>query len=295
MMKQTRPWAYILTLLAVLTVTSCGKLSKEQKEKNNQLIEAAHKQKDYNRLLQLADSMEAANGISQAKACYWRGYAYDHLKQRKEAEDNWRKSMEAALASNSEDDQQMYAKSASYLANMFCMERDFQSALQLAAPVVQKLQEQKRDTTSNYINLLIYVGLSRVGLGTDEKEAEGNFELALKKHQENIKRHRTDAAYKDAIAGLINISYHCVRVGKYQEALYYTRNFGELLAEYEQRPGVDAAYIDKQVGRYTIYKTQAQKKLGQEKEAATTYEAFLATNFSKSAEAKKLIEEYQIQ
>ena len=293
-MKPTKSWSLLVLLIALVTVVSCSRgVSKEQKMKNQQLLEDAQKHKDYNKVLQLADSLEAEGCMSQAQACYWRGYAYDRMKERDKAESYWKQAMEIVSKSGNNEDLDMYEKSASHLANLLCLNRDFEGTLAIAVPAVKLLEEQKRDTTSDYVNLLIYIGLSQVSTGASEDDAESAFLLANKKHQENIARNRNDATYKEAIAGLVNIAYYCVNAGKYQAALYYTSSFGELLGEYERRPEADAVYVDRQVGRYTIYKAKALKMLGQNREAANTYEAFQATEFSKSSEGKHLAEEYQ--
>ena len=124
------------------------------------------------------------------------------------------------------------------------------------------------------------------------EESKHGFFRAYNKHLENIKKKRSDAAYKDAIAGLINVAFYCVKAEKYQDALYYTRYFGELLAEYELRPDVNPEYIDRQIGRYDIYKAQALRGLGKKEEAAETFEAFQTTEFSTTAEGLSLAEEY---
>lgn len=293
-MKQTNSWSLLVILITIVTIISCSKgVSKEQKMRNKQMMEAAQKQKDYNKVLQLADSLEAEGCMSQAQACYWRGYAYDRMKEKDKAEAYWRQAMDIVSKSGSNEDIDMYEKSASHLANLLCLNSDFKGTLQMALPAIKLLDEQKRDTTSDYVNLLIYIGLSQVSTGASEDDAESAFLLARKKHQENIARNRNDATYKEAIAGLVNIAYYCVNAGKYQAALYYTSSFGELLSEYQHRPEADAAYMDRQVGRYTIYKAKALKMLGRRREASNTYDAFLATDFSKTGEGKHLAEEYQ--
>ena len=279
----------MLTLAVVaLMLAACGHHSQEA----DQMMEAAYQSKNYDRLLTLADSLETAGSLSQAKACYWRGYAFDRLKQQEKAEQQWRKAMALTEQSGGDDDVAVYVKSASRLANLLTIKGDYKGTLQMAVPATERLSELKCDTTSDYVNLLIYVGCCQAALGDSKEASDNTFRLALRKHLENIKRNHSDASYKDAIAGLINVAYYCVKVERYEEALLYTSNFCDLLAEYEQHPDVDADYIDKQVGRYTIYKAQALEGIGQKEEAAQTYAAFLETRFSKTPEGLRLAEEY---
>ena len=283
-----------LLLTAVLSVTtlifcSCTKRSTDEAK---QMMDKAYKSKDYQRLLTLADSLEREGDLLPSAAYYWRGYVCDRTKRKQEAVGYWQLAIAEAAESDADEDVDIYVKSASRLANQLCVDGDYVAALKMARPVVERLEQLKCDTTSDYINLLIYIGLSQVGLGQSEEESHQGFYRACEKHRQNIDRLHSDDAYKDAIAGLVNIAYYCVMAEKYEPALYYTRNFGELLIEYEQHRGVDSAYIDRQIGRYTIYKATALRHLGRQKEADATYNAFLETKFSKSNEGQSMVMHY---
>lgn len=273
---------------ATLLVTACGGSGKSQEAE--QLIETAYQQKDYQRIQQLADSLEAEGDLQKGKADYWRGYACDRQKDKKQAEQYWRAALTETEGSTAPADLEIYAKSASRLANLLSINGNYEETLQMALPVAERLEKLQCDTTSDYVNLLIYIGCCQVCVGNVANDTDYGFYRALKKHRENIDKNHSDAAYKDAIAGLINIAYICVKVGKYQDALDYTRHFGELLSEYEYRPGVSADYIDRQLGRYDIYKAQALTGLGRRAEAAEVMESFRMTNFSKTPEGRAFAE-----
>lgn len=280
----------LLTLLLAATLGACSHKSNDEAIA---LVDQVYKAKDYNRLMALADSLQDEGDLLPSTADYWRGYACDRMKRKQEAATYWQRSIDEAAKSESDEDTENYVKSASRLANQLCVAGDYKGTLQVAEPVVARLQQLGRDNTSDYINLLIYIGLSQVSTGQSEEQIHQGFLLACEKHRQNIDSNHSDDAYKDAIAGLVNIAYYCVVAKKYEEALYYTRSFGELLIEYEQRPGVDASYIDRQVGRFTIYKSLAQDRLGRKADAEATYKAFLETNFSRSPEGKAMAANYQ--
>lgn len=290
MMRQMKQWMAIATVTVLLT-SACVGSTKEERLRADQMMEAAHKSKNYDRMLTLADSLEQTGGLSAAKANYWRGYACDRMKQADKAEAYWRQSMEDSQSKGNED-MDTYAKAASRLANLLSVKGDYEGTLQMAMPAAKHLEALKRDTTSDYENLLIYINLCRAATSNSDEELKDGFDRAYQKHMENIQKNRNDASYKSAIAGIINIAYYCIRVKKYQYALHYTRDFGELLAEYEQREGVSADYVDRQLGRYDIYKAIAQRGLGQLEEADQTFEAYLETRFSKTPEGEALAEDY---
>ena len=81
-------------ILAAVLMTGCNdEPSRELTKKADSLIEAAQKQRNYNLMLQLADSLENEGGLSTAKAYYWRGYASDKLNQKRMAEFYWNASL----------------------------------------------------------------------------------------------------------------------------------------------------------------------------------------------------------
>ena len=278
---------WIFAMIPLLFAISCGsKGSSENSIEADTKMEKAYKAKDYQQMLTLADELESSGIMTTAKADYWRGYANDRMKRKRMAEFYWKSSLNGAANSTNSEDMDIYAKSASRLANMLTVRGDYENALKNAIPVAERLEELKCDTTSDYINLLIYIGCCQAGIGKAGDTTTDGFDRAYQKHLDNIEKHHSDAAYKDAIAGLINIAYACITIEDYKDALTWTDNFGKLLGEYEQRPGTSDDYIDKQLARYNIYKTIALEGLGKKEEAAKVYDAFMTTQFSKTPEGR---------
>ena len=271
---------------AMLTAACSSGPSKEQSAKAERMIETAHKARDFNRLMTLADSLVNQGDLSQADAYYWKGYASDRMKKNRMAEFYWKTALETAGNSDSKEDLDTYAKAASRLANLLSVRGDYEGTLKIGLPAAKRLEELKCDTTSDYMNLLIYIGCCQAEVGNGESDAEDLFKRAYQKHKENIDKTHRDAAYKDAIAGLINIAYFYNFTQNYQAALKWTNLFGEMLNEYEQHSDTNAEYIDKQLARFHIYQAIALQGLGKEEEAAKVYEAFKTTQFSKTPEGK---------
>ena len=291
MIGRRRRWlmgAAIITCCISLFTSCSNQPSEEQTAKAEQLVEAAHKANDYQQLMLLADSLEKDGSLSSAKAYYWRGYASDRTNHRRMAEFYYDTALKAAGTA----DPEICAKAASRLANLVSIRGDYESVLKFAAPIAKQLEEMKCDTTSDYINLLIYIGCCQAGLGQTGDEMTDGFDKAYQKHLDNVKKNHTDVAYKDAIAGLINITYACLSTKDYRSALRWNAKFGELVNEYEQRPGITSSYIDKQQARYNIYQSQALVGQGKADEAARAYEAFRATAFSRTPEGRIMANDY---
>ena len=285
----------ITVLLTALLIIGCeNKPSQEQITRGNALIESAYKKKNYEQIQLLADSLGRTDVLAPSKAYYWLGYASDRLKKMRMAEFYWKASLEAAANSTSDENTDIYAKSASRLTNLLSVRGDYENALKIAIPAAERLEKLECDTTSDYVNLLIYIGCCQAGLGNSGESTEDGFKRAYNKHLENIEKNHTDEAYKDAIAGLINIAYACNYTKNYKAALNWISHFGELIGEYEQRPSTDGDYIDKQVARFDIYKAIALEGLDMKDEAAQVYERDLETNYSKTPEGRINANDYLV-
>ena len=266
---------------------------KNQINEADKLIEASQRNKNYNELITVVDSLESNGIITPTKACYWRGYACDKMNRQRLAEYYWKASIDAAKESTDNDEMIYYAKSASRLANMLSVRGDYEEGLNISIPVASKLESLKCDSTSDYLNILIYIGCCQEGMGTAEGNADG-FVKAYQRHMENIETYHNDVVYKDGITGLINIAYDYIFAKKWQEALIWTTRFGQVLSDYEQRPDADADYIDRQLARYDIYHAISLQGLGKAEEAAKAYDKFLTTNFSKTPKGRIDANDYLI-
>ena len=280
-------------MLTVLPFAGCHSGAKKNSSAEAvSMINAASESKDYKRVQSLADSLGKAGKISDGESNYWQGYACYQMGQRELAKSYWQEAIKVTENSTDANDLLYYAKSASYLTSQLCRYAEYAAALYTALPVINRLEKIKCDTTSDFMNLLIYIGCCHMGIGSANKETADHFNLAYQKHLANIEQNHDDESYKDAIAGLINIAYACITTKNYEQALKWTDRFGKLLGEYEQRPGINESYIDKQLARFYIYKAIAHECLGQQEEASKIYASFLKTEFSKTPEGHINANEY---
>ena len=140
-----------------------------------QQIEAARKAKDYQRLMVLADSLQDCGSLTSAQAYYWLGYASDRTNRHRMAEFYYSTAVKEAGT----DDPEILAKATSHLANLMALRGDYENGLKFATPVVNQLEEQHCDTTSDYVNLLIYIGCCQAGLGQTGDEMSDGFDKAF--------------------------------------------------------------------------------------------------------------------
>ena len=269
-----------------MLMTACNNEEQNgQMSEADKLIESTQKTKNYPKLMKVVDSLETIGKITPTKAYYWRGYACDKMKRQRLAEFYWKASLDAAENSTSSDEMAYYAKSASRLANMLAVRGDYEEGLNTTVAVANKLEKLHCDSTSDYLNILIYIGCCQEGLGTANGNSDG-FNKAYQRHQENIEAYHNDVVYKDGITGIINITYNYIYAKKWQEALTWTTRFGQILSEYEQRPDADADFIDRQLARYDIYQATALQGLGKAEEAMKAYEKFQKTHYSNTPKGR---------
>lgn len=248
------------------------------------LIDSVYKTKDYSGLINISDSLYRAGKLQEATSYYWQGYAYDRMLQRQLAEFYWKAAITYTEDSKSGEDLEIYGKAASRLTNVLCVRGEYEAALKVAEPAVEHLREAECDTTGDYTNLLIYIGCCQSSFGMSYHQADDNFEQAYQRHSAVIESHPSEEAYKNAIAGVINIAYNYNKIGQYDKALTWCDRYGELIMRYENFIATTNNYADKQWARRDIYRAIALEGLGRYNEAAQVYEHYLTTNFSQTSE-----------
>ena len=277
--------ASLALLFLVLPLTGCksGIKHSSSAEAVN-MINAASAAKDYERLETLADSLGMAGKLSKGESFYWQGYANYHLGHYELSEYYWEEAIRFTEQSDDANDLVYYAKSANRLASQLCRFGEYASALHQTLPVINRLEKMQCDTTSDYTNLLIFAGCSKTYFDKKDPAASEMLERAYRRHLDNIRQNGTKTAYRDAVAGIINIAYIWIYVRGYEEGLFWTERLGDLVKESIELYGDDKSYNDKQWARYKIFQAISLEGLGRHDEAERSYQEYLQTKFSNTTE-----------
>ena len=287
-----RPVFYLFILLFTL-LTGCEKNNKQQKRiEAENMVYAAYKAKDYPSIITLADSFRTNGGFSEGKACYWLGYAYDRMLQKRMAELYWKTGIAAVENSTDDEDVRVYAGIANRLTGLLNTWAEYEAVLKVAVPAVERLRSLNCDTTSEYTNMLIYIGCCQTRFGLGENKANEKLEEGYRAHLNNLKKHPNATNYRDAIIGVINISYTLMEMGDYDQAIVWLDRFNKLIEGYMEQEDAQRDYADKQWARYKIYCARALEGLGRKEEAAEAYREFSQTGFFQTAEGKILASDY---
>ena len=285
--------ALSITLIPILN--GCSKDDadfKKRCEEAERVVYEAYLDKDYKRILTLTDSVRKDGLFSEGKACYWMGYAYDRLMQKRMAELYWKTGIAAVENSTEDEDVRVYAGITNRLTGLLTTWTEYEAALKVAIPATERLKSLGRDTTSEYTNMLIYIGCCRSRLGLSDKNTFNSLEEAYRAHLDNIKHHPNAISYRDAIVGVINICYNYLEIGDYENAQVWLERMKQLIDGYEKQADMRPDYAEKQQARYDIYMARALEGLGRKDEAAEAYRKFCETSFFKTAEGNILASDY---
>ena len=88
----------MVTVAAALFLSGCGGDSKERERLSKEaedIVNEAYEARDYQRIIELVDSLNSQGSMSEGKACYWLGYAYDRLMKKRMAELYWKTGIAA--------------------------------------------------------------------------------------------------------------------------------------------------------------------------------------------------------
>ena len=90
----------VVTVVAALFLSGCGGDSQErerQRREAEDMVYAAYLAKDYPRIIELVDSFKPLGSFTEGKGCgcYWLGYAYDRMMQKRMAELYWKTGIAA--------------------------------------------------------------------------------------------------------------------------------------------------------------------------------------------------------
>ena len=285
--------ALSITLIPILN--GCSKDDadfKKRCEEAEKMVYETYLQKDYKRILTLTDSLRKDGLFSEGKACYWMGYAYDRLMRKRMAELYWKTGIAAVGNSTEDEDVRVYAGITNRLTGLLTTWTEYEAALKVAIPATERLKSLGCDTTSEYTNMLIYIGCCRSRLGLSDKNTFNSLEEAYRAHLDNIKHHPNAISYRDAIVGVINICYNYLEIGDYENARVWLERMKQLIDGYEKQADMRPDYAEKQQARYDIYMARALEGLGRKDEAAEAYRKFCVTSFFKTAEGNILASDY---
>ena len=292
MMKLTRHWPMVCMVAIIAVIVSCEhntKTSDFKSEHADSLIFEAGYQKDYDRVLALADSFEQNGSISSMDANRWRGVAYYRQAQYRTSEFYYKKVIDGKI--ETAQDSMAYVKSARRLSELLLGKGDYEGARRVAMPAVKKLQETGYGSDIDYAILLNNIGCCQLNLGHGE-EAQESFYSAREHYVNRWSTDSTARGLQEAVIGTVYTSLAYINTRRFDEAVYWIDRTEMLLGLYSEKPDARREYFDEYQGRIEIMRAVAMQGLNRTTEAAKAYKAFLQTEFSKTSTGRIYANDY---
>ena len=271
----------LLAILIAVTLVGCGQ--KEVKTDNvnaDSLLNVAHKGHQYERLLELADTLQATGHITGIRADYWRGYSYSRQHMMRLSEKYWKQAVNSEI--HNQEDLKYYAKSANRLSGELLLRGEYEATMKVAVPALKIMTEAKYQRNSDYAYLQVAVGCCQLKQGSTD-EAIVNFNQAYQLFYDVVGDDPIRPNFTTAIAGIIKITEAYLQMDRFYEAFDWTQKLKKLLDYYNQ-PEPD--FVDKQQARLNIYQASALEGLGRHAEAEKAYQEAKKSNYVQTNEGK---------
>ena len=285
----------ILIILVAAIVISCegNGHAKLKAGKGDSLMFAAGEARDYKRVLELADSLEAEGDITTQNANRWRGVAYYHQKQMRSAEVYYKKVIESDI--KSESDELNYYKSARRLATLLLKKGDYNDALHIAMDALFKLKENDRESDSDAAMLMNTIGCCQLNLGRT-KQAAANFERS---YNTFIKIAANDSVGRQmlmAFESIVSTTDEYINAQYYEEALPWVDRADRLVDKFCLAHATPDAVRDSITNdaraQVWLLKAIILQNIGQQKDAAKAYKEGVNTRYGKTGQGRLYANDY---
>ena len=284
-MRKYRIQNILLTavLMAVILTACDHKVEKVDDVNADSLLNVAHKRHQYDRLLELADTLQATGHITSIHANYWRGYSYSRQRMLRLSEKYWREAVNSEI--HNLEDLRYYAKSANRLSGDLLLKGEYEATMKVAVPAIEKMAEAHYLTNSDYAYLKAAVGCCQLKMGSPD-EAVTNFNQAYNLFYEVVEKEPFRSNFRTAIAGIIKITEAYIQANRFREACEWTEKFKTFLDYYKQTSDPEPDFVDKQQARLNIYSASALEGLGKHAEARKAYDEAMKSKYAKTGEGK---------
>ena len=276
--------AVVFVAAGMLLAVSCGHESKEKAQVTHadSVLFAAGRALDYTRLLELTDSFEHEGAITRMNANRWRGVGYNNLGKVRSAEYYYRKVVDAKI--ETDKDLYYYNKSVRRLAELLVRRGEYEEALRVAMPAIDRLRSSEDYSEKDMAILLNTIGCCQLNLGR-LTEAAKNYESSRQRLLELAAKDPSQRNLDDAIMAVDDIALSYIKTHHYSEAQKWTAVTDSLMAVRLQNVTEDRRkLVEEYRGRVALHRMLVLQGMGQQREAARIYTELADSDFGKSDE-----------
>jgi serine phosphatase RsbU (regulator of sigma subunit) len=178
-----------------------------------------------------------------------------------------------------------YNKVVRRLSELLVVRGDYDGALQIAIPAIERMVKTGIGSDVDYAILYNNMGVCQLNLG-QEKEARESFLKARDKYAKRCETDTTSRGLQEAVLGTVYTSLAYINTRRYEESIYWIDRTEMLLDKYRQLLDARKQYFDEYQGRIEIMRATALQGLGKTKEAYEAYKRFQTTAFSQTGAGK---------
>ena len=274
----------IVLTAGLMLAVSCGREDRKisQVSHADSVLFAAGRALDYTRLLELTDSFEHEGAITRMNANRWRGVGYNNLGKVRSAEYYYRKVVDAKI--ETDKDLYYYNKSVRRLAELLVRRGEYEEALRVAMPAIDRLRSSEDYSDKDMAILLNTIGCCQLNLGR-LTEAAKNYESARQRLLELAAKDPSQRNLDDAIMAVDDIALSYINTHHYSEAQKWTAVTDSLMTVRLQNVTEDRRkLVEEYRGRVALHRMLVLQGLGQQREAARIYTELADSDFGKSDE-----------
>jgi len=247
--------------------------------------------RNYTRILELADSLQALGDLTEVNANRWRGVAYYYQGLQRTSEFYYKKAVNAEI--KDENDALNYNKSARRLANILLKKGDYEGALRVAVDALEIMRQNGSGSDTDFAILTNAVGCCQINLGRTELAAQ-NFDEAYRLFAGLAATDNTGRRGQLAYDGVCTIADEYLKAHLYENAIPWINHAEELLRDYEHLPVADGKTIEDAQAKINLLRAIVLQHTGQTKEAAAAYNSAARTRYGRSGEGRLYANDYLI-
>ena len=247
-------------------------------------LEQYQQERDYEKILALADSLESNGVMTDVQANYWRGESQLIKGDRPEALRFFQMALNGDIQHR--ENYHAYYMAASAASDMLLSWRnDAQGALEKAMPAVKTMEARGHTGEPDYSDMLYTIGLSQLLLNMFD-EGGKTLTRAMDIFDRLAENDTIGNVAYNRIVMLINIVIPYLGKSHFEEADYWLNRSKKALEQYAALPIADSQRVDRSRGRILIYSAEINERLGHSEKAAKAYEEAMNTDFGKTTDGR---------
>lgn len=291
--KLLSSFSLYLLLTSFILFLSCGEEHRARIRASlaDSIMYTVGETRNYERILELADSLQAKGDLTAVNANRWRGVAYYYQGLHRTSEFYYKKAVNAVI--KDENDALNYNKSARRLANMLLKKGDYEGALRVAMDALETMRQNGSGSDTDFAILTNAVGCCQLNLGRTELAAQ-NFDEAYQLFADLAASDTTGRRGQLAYDGVCSIADEYLGAHLYEEALPWINHAEELLRGYEQLHNAEGKVVENAQAKINLLRAIVLQNTGQAKEAAIAYSSAARTQYGKSGEGRLYANDYLV-